>query len=166
MVVITMEKITSLIKKLDADAKAYPHLHSLTFTKGELFSWNHHACAISYMTSMPSAEAYLLHEYGHALLDHKQYKRDIELLRMEREAWDVAANLADGHEVPVSEELVESSLDSYRDWLHTRSTCPECSATGLQVEVLAYQCISCHNRWRVNEARNCALRRYPLKKHS
>lgn len=43
-----MVKISSLLKKLTNKSSDYPHLADLTFVEGEIFSWNHTACAISY----------------------------------------------------------------------------------------------------------------------
>jgi hypothetical protein len=160
-----MEKITSLVKSLKSSAASEPHLHSLTLRKGELFSWNHIACAITYNPKIENAEAYLLHEFGHALLQHKEYAQDIELLKMERTAWDKATELAERFNVEIDENLIESALDTYRDWLHHRSICPTCSATGIETSKQQYECIACHSAWRVNEARDCLLRRYTTKKH-
>lgn len=160
-----MEKITSLVKSLKSSTASEPALRSLTLKKGELFSWNHTACAITYNPQSEGAEAYLLHEFSHALLGHKGYAKDIDLLKMERAAWDKALELAKTVNVDIDEELIETSLDTYRDWLHDRSTCPSCNATGIEASKQQYECISCHTTWRVNEARDCSLRRYTTKKH-
>ena len=160
-----MEKITSLVKSLKSSAASESHLRSLTLKKGELFSWNHTACAITYNPKVKNAEAYLLHEFGHALLKHKEYAQDIELLKMERAAWDKAVELADRFNVKIEEDLIESALDTYRDWLHSRTTCPACSATGIEINKQQYECVACHTAWHVNEARDCSLRRYTTKKH-
>lgn len=155
-----MEKITSLAKKLANDLAKQPGLAHLTLQQGEMFGWDHTACAISYQPNEPHAAAYLLHECGHALLGHAAYKRDIELIAMERAAWDEALVLAPRYGITVDEELVEDALDTYRDWLHARSLCPHCSATGVQTAAHVYSCLACHHKWQVNEARSCALRRY------
>lgn len=160
-----MEKITSLVRKLKNSAASEPQLHSLTLQKGELFSWNHSACAITYNPHNKNAESYLLHEFSHALLGHKEYSKDIELLKMERAAWDKALALAGTFNVKIDNQLIESSLDTYRDWLHDRSICPACAATGIEINKQHYECIACHTTWRVNEARSCELRRYVAKKH-
>lgn len=165
MVATTMEKITSLVKKLENSATHVPHLNTLTLQTGELFSWNHTACAITYNPNADYADAYLLHEYGHALLQHTEYAYGIELLKMEREAWDTALSLANTFDVEIHDDIVENALDTYRDWLHERSTCPNCRAIGIESRKQTYDCIACHTRWRVNEARDCSLRRYTTKKH-
>jgi hypothetical protein len=160
-----MEKITSLVRSLKSNAASEPQLRSLTLKKGELFSWNHAACVITYNPQAENAEAYLLHEFSHALLEHKEYAQDIELLKMERAAWDKALILASTLNMEIDEDLIESALDTYRDWLHDRSTCPGCGAAGIETSKQQYGCITCHTTWRVNEARDCSLRRYTSKKH-
>lgn len=164
MVVITMAKITSLTKKLQASQHQWLHLSRLTFHRGETFGWDHTACAISFNPRAAHAEAYLLHEFGHAALNHADYQKDIELIQMERAAWDMAIQLGAQYGVVIDEDLVEDSLDTYRDWLHSRSLCPTCNATGIEATKHNYVCLACHHSWRVNEARTCALRRYPTKK--
>lgn len=159
-----MEKITSLLKKLKSKAASEAHLHHLTFKEGEMFGWNHTACAISYNPSAKDAQMYLLHEFGHALLGHTSYSRDIVLLKMERDAWEAARELGSEYGVHMSDEIIEGSLDTYRDWLHSRSLCPRCSATGIQSKSQQYSCPACRTTWEVNEARTCALRRYTKKR--
>ena len=159
-----MEKITYLAKQLKNRAATYPHLTSLTLTQGELFSWNHTACAITYDVRSQNAAASLLHEFGHAALNHRDYSRDIDLLKLERAAWDAAQMLAKEYDVVIDEGLIESSLDTYRDWLHQRSQCPQCQATGIQTHNNTYTCPACKSSWAVNQARQCALRRYTKKR--
>lgn len=155
-----MQKITSLAKKLANDLTKKPGLAHLTLQQGEMFGWDHTACTITYRVDEPHAIAYLLHECGHALLGHAEYKRDIELLPMERAAWDEALVLAAQYTLAIDTDLIEDALDTYRDWLHARSLCPTCEATGIQTAPQTYTCLACHHKWRVNEARSCALRRY------
>ncbi len=159
-----MEKITSLAAKLQRDARRQPHLAHLILKQGELFGWDHTACAITYHPGAPDAQLYLLHEFGHALLGHRTYTRDIDLVTMERAAWERAGELATSYDITLSDELIEQALDSYRDWLHARSLCPTCGATGVQVATGTYHCLACHRDWRVNEARRCGLRRYNVTK--
>ena len=160
MVATIMEKITSLVKKLQSKTAEYRHLQHLTLTQGEMFGWDHTACAITYNAAAPHAAAYLLHELGHALLKHTGYRYDIELLKMERAAWDEAQRLATTYSAAISPDTVEGHLDTYRDWLHARSTCPNCTATGYQTGSQTYSCPACSQEWRVNEARSCELKRY------
>lgn len=82
---------------------------------------------------------------------------------MERDAWQYAKDtLGQTYDQAILDDTVEDALDSYRDWLHARSTCPACQATGIQTKKEEYKCLACRTKWRVNEARICALRRYKL----
>ncbi len=155
-----MEKTTSLVKKLKNKAASYEHLAHLTLIQGEMFGWDHTACAITYNKSIPGAESYLLHEFGHALKNHSGYKSDVGLVKIERDAWEEARIIGKELGISISDDLIESSLDTYRDWLHSRSLCPTCDATGIQSAELKYACASCGATWRVNEARTCGLKRY------
>lgn len=145
-------------KLLNLVATQYPHL---TFTAGDHFAWQPEESTIVYSLDDPSFGARLLHEIGHSVLNHKGYSRDISLIGMERDAWHVArSELAPLFEVAITNDQVEDDMDTYRDWLHSRSTCPACSANGIQKTRTSYSCIACDTFWNVNEARKCALRRY------
>ena len=158
--VITMAKITWLSQKISADALSVPHLIHLTLVPGEIFRWNYTACAITYNPNNPNACQRLLHEYGHALLNHSGYSRDIELIAMERAAWQKALETAAKFSVAIDSELIEDDIDTYRDWLHARSQCPRCQAAGLQSSANKYSCLACGRSWRVNQAKLCQLRRW------
>ena len=108
----------------------------------------------------------LLHEIAHAKLGHKNYQYDVQLIEMERSAWEYAVDtLAPKYGLALSmdDDNVQDSLDSYRDWLHKRSLCPQCGAVGLQGTSSSYKCINCHSEWRVNQAKSCQLKRYQIK---
>ncbi|MFI5212805.1 MAG: hypothetical protein ACHQTE_02490 [Candidatus Saccharimonadales bacterium] len=151
-----MRSITSLTTKLQADFPAF------TFALSDQFRWSPDEKVISIdQTSDDSAT--LLHELAHAALGHSHFSKDIELIEMERDAWEYASKtLGPGYNVAIDEDVVQGALDSYRDWLHARSTCPECSATGIETKKNNYKCLACTSTWRVNDARVCALRRYKL----
>lgn len=166
MGVTIMEKITSLIKQLQRNAVQESHLKNLTFVQGEGFGWNHATCTISYGPRQPNAAAYLLHEYGHALLEHTHYTHDIDLLKIERAAWEKALIIAPSFDLAIDTSIVEDALDTYREWIHARALCPQCGATGIQSGHLTYRCVACGATWHVNEARTCELRRYITKKRS
>ncbi len=150
-----MPSTASLIHQLKTN---YPQF---SFKKSKRFLWSPSEQTV-YYTDSDNDYSFLLHELSHGLLDHVGYNRDIELLAMERAAWDKAVDLAPDYKLKISDDTVESTLDSYRDWLHARSTCPNCKATGLQIKQRVYSCPACHHTWRVNEARICALRRFSL----
>lgn len=157
MAVITMAATDSLISKLKAD---YP---SLRFVPADYFRWAPEDQTIYYAPlGEPRDEATLLHELGHALAGHTDFFHDIELIKMEREAWVKATAIAPTYEVVIEETVAEEALDSYRDWLHARSRCPNCEQAGVQESENTYQCLICYASWRVNDARQCGLRRYRL----
>lgn len=149
-----MPLTASLISKLKSDNP------DLTFIEAEHFSWSAQENAISYKADDPHADALLLHEISHAHLKHADYSRDVELLRMETDAWEAAKKLASSYGSSVDEDTAEDNLDTYREWLHARSTCPACSATGYQTGRIGYTCPACTHSWQVNEARSCRLQRY------
>jgi hypothetical protein len=151
-----MHSITSLVTKLATDFPAF------RFVPGSEFRWSPGEQAIFYDANSGDG-ASLLHELSHALLAHAEFTRDVALLELERAAWQHATEtLAPIYGVAIAEEQVEAALDTYRDWLHARSTCPSCGATGLQTKKDEYKCLTCRERWRVNDARLCGLRRYKL----
>jgi hypothetical protein len=153
MAVIIMPSITSLIAKLRHD---FP---DLTFLEGTDFHWAPQQKTVWFVPGVKSE--LLLHELAHALLGHKEYKRDIQLVEMERDAWKYAQDTLSGtYHITIEDNIIEDALDSYRDWLHARSTCPSCQATGIQKKQRLYICIACESSWQVNEARTCELRRY------
>ena len=153
-----MAKTNSFVSKLQQDFPA------LTFSQGDDFYWSSSTQTIHYGPLVSEADRLtLLHEIGHAVLGHAQFKRDIDLLRIEREAWDYVQNtLAPAYSLPATTDDVEDMLDTYRNWLHARSTCPHCSMTGVQIDSSQYRCVGCGGDWRVNDARRCGLRRYSL----
>lgn len=154
----TMPKTNSLVKSL---ATAFP---DLSFKESDDFSWSPSDKVVYYCAGeLDEAAGELLHETAHGLLQHAGYTRDIDLLKMEREAWTYAKReLAPRFNIKISDDVIEDALDSYRDWLHARSRCPRCSQTGIQTGVNSYSCLGCDESWQTNEARRCALRRYPL----
>jgi len=156
MDVTTMLSTASLIKKLKT---AYPQFR---FNESSDYLWSPSEQAVYFADNKDNNYEYILHELSHGLLAHADYNYDVELVAMERAAWDKAIELAKDYNLVIKEDLVESNLDSYRDWLHARSTCPNCKATGLQTKKQTYTCPACTHKWRVNEARVCALRRFSI----
>lgn len=155
-----MLSITSLIPQLKTD---FPQFR---FSSSDEFRWSPKEATIYYDISSNDPST-LLHELSHAILDHKDYTKDISLLELERDAWEYARQtLAPRYDIVVLDDTVQDSLDTYRDWLHARSTCPNCSATGVQQQQKAYKCLACRTIWRVNDARFCSLRRYKLKNNT
>lgn len=95
----------------------------------------------------------LLHELGHARLDHKGYASDLELLRKEVEAWQEALCLAQLYGVDFDEDHMQDCLDTYRDWVYKRTICPVCVSTGLQETERRYNCLNCGHTWHVTSSR-------------
>jgi len=140
----------TLIRKLEA---RFP---DLKFSAGEQFYWSPVSAQIFYKSDAKGEEAdwSLLHETGHALLDHHDYQADIELLRLEVAAWQKAEELAADFNMKIDPEHIQDCLDTYRDWLYKRSICPDCSARCLQQgDFLHYRCFNCHKIWRVTNNR-------------
>lgn len=151
-----MPLTSSIANKLKKD------LPDINFIKGDAFRWSPSESIIYYQDSEDTTS--LLHEVAHALLRHTAYNHDVELLAIEREAWNVVTDdLSKRYDVQIDKENIEITLDTYRDWLHSRSLCPTCEATGIQKDKNHYICLACDTSWRVNEAKTCALRRYKTK---
>lgn len=137
-----------------------------TFKKGNIFTWSSADATIYYSTAKAAAENAvwsLLHEIGHATLGHRQYRDDLELLMMEVSAWKQAKQLAAKYHLVIDESHVEECLDSYRDWLHTRSRCIECKMHSFQIDETTYECYNCTTRWKVPASRMCVVRKTRVK---
>jgi hypothetical protein len=100
-----------------------------SFREGRHEHWSPTTKTITYNLNQPAQQLYfgLLHELAHALLGHLTYK--------------------------IEDDHVQNCLDTYRDWLHRRSSCPQCGAHVLQRDVSTYQCFNCQTRWHVSSGR-------------
>jgi hypothetical protein len=147
---------TSLLTKLSAD---FP---TITFQPSAEFFWSPSKAAVHFNDADPLRDNLLLHELAHGVLGHQEYSRDVELIAMETAAWEKAQELAPTYDITIDENAVQDHLDTYRDWLHARSLCPKCDATGLQGTTHSYRCLACGHEWRANTAQLCALRRYAV----
>lgn len=130
----------------------------VTFEPGDSFYWSPRTQTVTYNESSlsePGGIWSLLHETSHALLDHTVYNTDFELLSLEVAAWEHAKQLGPNLETTIDENYVQDCLDTYRDWLHRRSTCPTCGSVGLQHSTTDYRCHNCNSIWHVTEARFC-----------
>lgn len=151
-----MPLTNSLLSKLKED------FSNINFLEGDFFAWLSADNTVLYTPDDPKADELVLHEVSHHLLAHSNYPRDVALLNMETTAWDKARDLSSKYGVEVTEDTIQDHLDTYREWLHSRSTCPDCTATGYQTGAKEYSCPACSARWRVNEARLCSLKRYKI----
>lgn len=155
---VTALRLEEILKRLTTD---YPELR---FVEGARFAWHPGKRHISYQrTTLDTQHAIfsLLHEVGHAILDHRHYVHDIELLQLEVAAWDKARELASQYMIKLDEDHIQDCLDTYRDWLHLRATCPSCHARSLQASPRYYRCHNCGTEWQVSRSRLC--RPYRLK---
>ncbi|MCA9342947.1 hypothetical protein KC950_02985 [Candidatus Saccharibacteria bacterium] len=141
----------NLIAKL---SYRYPNIN---FKIGDKFYWSPESSTVFYeISDSNQTDSWtLLHETAHALLGHKNYKTDLELVKMELEAWSKAKLLCRDYDITIDNDYIEDCLDSYRDWLHQRSTCPMCNMRSLQNDSSHYQCFNCKHIWKVSTSRMC-----------
>jgi hypothetical protein len=133
-----------------------------TFVPGRYFMWSPATRTITYDTrrmSTNNGRLALLHEIGHARLGHRIYKYDMELLRMEMEAWDIARQLAPTLGVRINEDHIASTIASYDQWLTKRATCPDCDNFSLQRGRDSYGCFVCGAKWVVNWRKDRRVKR-------
>ncbi len=160
MVATTWPRVNmdQLVKDL---SRQYP---DIKFVVGERATWSPRTKEVFYCDSDKYTDTLaLIHELGHALSGHNTFKSDVDLLRKEAEAWDRAKELAATHKIDFDESHVQDCLDTYRDWLHRRSTCPTCSAHGVQRDLHEYVCLNCDSTWRVTNSRLCRPYRRSLR---
>lgn len=141
-----------LLEKLRTN---YP---DLSFQEAATFCWSPEDKEIRYTEKSDKNEQELaswalLHEVAHAVLGHKSYVSDLDLLLLEVSAWDKAKLIATEYGLEIDNEHIQDCLDTYRDWLDLRSTCPLCGNTGMQDNQESYRCINCGQSWRVTSAR-------------
>ena len=159
MGVMSMPKTT--LPKLSKVVKDFEQLH---FKSAKEFYWSARDRCIYYNEELATTEAgfyQLLHEIGHALSGHHHYESGVELVKMEAEAWQQATEIAKQYGLNVPTEKIERCLDSYRDWLHLRSSCPDCGSVAVEIETNSYQCFNCLQKWTVPIDQR--TRRYRLK---
>lgn len=140
---------------IDTLKHRFPHL---TFSEGTAFYWSPINQTIYYRQDKTNNKSSwsLLHETGHALLNHQQYILDFELLQLELAAWEKATALGSELGITINLEHIEDCLDSYRDWLYARSICPLCSNKGIQQsDPRLYRCFNCASEWKVAPSRFC-----------
>ncbi len=145
------KKLQSLVKTLQ---NTYP---DVAFHPADTFYWAPEKLTVFYnpQSSQKHAHWSLLHELAHALLGHTDYTTDLQLVLIEMEAWEYAKSLEQKHssEDFIDDEHVQDCLDTYRDWLHARSSCPRCDQVGLQQDRSTYRCINCQQTWHISGAR-------------
>jgi hypothetical protein len=140
---------------ISALSKTYPEFN---YTASDIFVWSPRHKTVFYDAAAlhtPEAPQQLLHETAHALLGHRDYTTDLELVQMEAAAWQHAKAIAPQFRVTIDPVHAEQCMNSYRHWLYKRSLCPVCSQSGLQSTASQYRCINCTHTWRVSRERFC-----------
>lgn len=153
-----MPQLLAKLQKLMPDTR---------FEAGDSFFWSPKGNTVTYnrkKIDTPDGRMALLHESSHALLAHQRYHSDFELVMMEVAAWERAKLLAEEMGVAMDNDHVQDCLDTYRDWLHQRSTCPRCGVICLQFNAREYHCHNCNNIWQVSQSRFC--RPYRMQKYA
>lgn len=139
----------------------------ITFKGGASYYWSPKNREIIYNKTRQDTiiDPYsLLHELGHALLEHQHYESDLELVEMESQAWQKAQEISHDYGVVIENDHIQDCLDTYRDWLHQRSACPKCSSRSFQQSPNKYRCFNCDTEWSVSASRFC--RPYRMTKSS
>lgn len=144
--------MNELLERLSKD---YPHIR---FVAGDAFFWSPKDSSVTYgqaSTRPEIARWSLLHEVSHGILGHTTYRSDFELMELEVEAWQKASRVAKKYGIKIDPEHIQDCLDTYRDWLHRRSTCPTCGTVSIQKDSRTYECFNCGSSWRVSSSRFC-----------
>ncbi len=132
----------------------------LSFAKSGDFKWDPKSQQVHYKELASKADSWsFFHEVGHALLGHRTYSSDFELLKMEVLAWQKAKSLAKQYGLSIKQDHIEKCIDSYRDWLHARSKCRKCEQSGLEKTPGIYSCFNCDFTWKVTPAKFCRVYR-------
>lgn len=144
--------------KIPLLSKLQKHLPGITFAEAKTFYWSPKTKTI-FMNNgaLETGEGQwtLVHEAAHAKLQHKAYKTDVGLLMLEVEAWQAAEQMSPQLDLQIHKEHIQGCLNTYRDWLYARSTCPTCELNSLMVEETVYVCLNCSTRWIVSKSRFC-----------
>ncbi len=146
-------KLSSITKKfINEVGKDYP---DFKIERGKQEHWSPKSNTITFNPDQtPERVRFsVLHELAHAILSHTNYQSDLELLKMESEAWRLASQIGLKYGVTISEDHIQNCLNTYRDWLHKRSTCPNCGLRVLQQNTTIYRCFNCQQEWRVSTGR-------------
>ena len=144
--------MNQIIKEVSS---SYPELK---IQSGDSFYWSPESKLIVYNKQMVNKDIGLwafFHEVAHAKLNHNSYSSDLGLLKLEVEAWDEAKKIAIEYGLKIDEDHIQDCLDTYRDWLYRRSTCPTCEIVCLQITPTSYRCHNCSTVWSVSASRFC-----------
>lgn len=143
------DKVDAFITKLAVD---FP---DFVFKAGKQEHWSPKDRTIIFNSKQPIEDLQygVLHELAHGLLGHENYQTDFELLKLESQAWEKAAEIGKKYKISISDDHIQNCLDTYREWLHRRSACPNCGMHVLQESPKTYKCFNCHKEWKVSSGR-------------
>ena len=92
----------------------------------------------------------LLHELGHAVSGHRNFQLSIDRIKIETEAWHAAQTILENHHnlqtkyhLFFNQDFAEAHLDTYRRWLHQKTTCKKCGLTMFQDKNQTWYCPHC-----------------------
>lgn len=140
----------TLLKSLKED------FATIKFESGEDFYWSYTKQTIYYDQDSSDIRS-LLHEVGHATLNHRSYKTDFDLLMLETEAWHKAKFISEKYNININQNHIDYYLDTYRNWLHKRAKCPNCDLASLQKEDGNYLCFNCKTTWKSPRSIHCKI---------
>lgn len=133
-------------------------LPNISLEAGDAFYWSPNKQLITYNLAVmdkPLGQWALLHEASHAILKHLNYSSDVGLLKLEVQAWHNAKKIAKQLGIDIDENHIQDCLDTYRDWLYRRSSCPNCRIVCIQKTATVYSCHNCQTTWSVSASRFC-----------
>lgn len=145
--------VAEIVQLLKRD---FPHI---SFVSSDTFRWSYSTQSVHYNAHSKDPTWSLLHEVGHMVCDHQHYSSDVSLIRMELEAWESAKKLARTYGRMIDEDHIQDCMDSYRNWLHKRSSCPVCTQNGIETHNGDYRCFNCQHTWHVSSSRLCRVYR-------
>ena len=157
----------STIDNIDIEIQSIIDVYKSTFNfqLNDCYRWNPETRTVNYAKqsiSEPKDVSAFLHELSHGILEHEDFEYDVDLLRMEMQAWNLANELSIKHGVDFHEDYSQSCLESYRVWIAERSTCPECDQTTLESAPQSYCCFNCSTSWKVSKQQMCQIQRRRL----
>lgn len=148
-----LAKAEKFIKRLKAD---YPEIKFRNKTKRFSYQLRGAVPVVFLGEPQPNFALLTLHELGHALCKHKDYKVDVERIKIESAAWERAKTVLLEYRKKAQtetglatilpewdEDFVQDKMDTYRDWLHARSRCKKCGLTRYQTDDGKYHCPRC-----------------------
>lgn len=145
-------QLSKIITQLSAD---FP---DFDFTYGKRFSFRPPKNIVIGPYEGKNTLLLVFHELGHAISGEYQYNLAVERLKIESKAWQEAKKIYElcktndkYPDLPSwDDEFVEENLDTYRNWLHTKSRCLSCGLTMLQKPDRSWYCPYCSTYCRPN----------------